>query len=106
MNNPKMKYVIPFFLIALAIGSATSCAQVGAIEAGDEEKSPTKLKQEFRKLDRNGDGYLSLEEFKALNKDDLAFKAADVNDDGRLDLAEFIRYSEAKAADSKMQQQK
>jgi len=103
MNNPKMKDVIPFLLMALFAGAA-SCTQTGAIEPGDHDKSQAELKQEFKKLDLNRDSYLSLEEFQAFNKDDLAFKAADINDDGRIDLNEFIQYSEAKAADRKMQQ--
>lgn len=105
MNNPKMKKMFPFLLMALFAGHAASAAPV-AVEIGDRDKSQAELKQEFKKLDVSGDGYLSLEEFEAVNKDDLAFKAADINSDGRLDLKEFIRYSEAKAADRKMQQQK
>lgn len=106
MNNPKMKKMIPFLLMVLSAGHAASAAPVDAVEFGDRDKSQAELKQEFKKLDLNGDGFLSLDEFQAVNKDDLAFKAADINDDGRLDAKEFIRYSEAKAADRKMQQQK
>jgi len=106
MNNPKMQDVIPFLLMALFAGCAASSTQTGAIEPGDQDKSQAELKQEFKKLDLNRDSYLSLEEFQAFNKDDLAFKAADISDDGRIDLNEFIRYSAAKAADRKIQQQK
>lgn len=106
MNNRKMKDVIPFLLMALFAGCAASSTQGGAIEPGDRDMSRAELKQEFTKLDLNRDSYVSLEEFQAFNKDDLAFKAADINDDGRIDLNEFIRNSEAKAADKKIQKQK
>ena len=50
----------------------------------------------FQALDSNKDGYLSLKEFKAKGKDDLAFKAADINGDGRIDPGEYDQYMKAK----------
>lgn len=55
----------------------------------------------FKDCDTNKDGYLSLEEFKAKGKDDLAFKAADINGDARLDPDEFDKYLARKASDPK-----
>jgi len=55
--------------------------------------------QSFKDHDRNKDGYLSLEEFKAKGKDDLAFKAADIDGDERLDRSEFDKYLAKKAND-------
>ncbi|MBW8372311.1 MAG: EF-hand domain-containing protein [Thiobacillus sp.] len=53
----------------------------------------------FKDYDSNRDGYLSLEEFKAKGKDDLAFKAADIDGDERLDRSEFDKYLTRKASD-------
>jgi hypothetical protein len=46
----------------------------------------------FQDLDANKDGYLSLKEFEATGKDNLAFKAADIDGDERLDRKEFDQY--------------
>ena len=53
----------------------------------------------FKDYDSNKDGYLSLDEFKAKGKDDLAFKAADVDNDARLDRSELDQYLTRKATD-------
>lgn len=53
----------------------------------------------FRDHDADKDGVLSLDEFKARDKDDLAFKAADLDGDGRVDPQEFEKYLARKAAD-------
>lgn len=53
----------------------------------------------FKDCDTNKDGYLSLDEFKAKGKDNLAFKAADINGDERLDPDEFDKYLARKATD-------
>lgn len=46
----------------------------------------------FNEHDRDGNGYLSMEEFKATGKDDLSFRAADIDGDGRVDSGEFDKY--------------
>lgn len=53
----------------------------------------------FKDFDGNQDGYLSLDEFKAKGKDDLAFKAADINGDQQVDPSEFDKYRARKATD-------
>ena len=53
----------------------------------------------FKDHDANKDGTLSLDEFKARDKDDLAFKAADLDGDGQVDPEEFDKYLARKAAD-------
>ena len=50
----------------------------------------------FQALDTDKDGYLSMKEFRAKGKDDLAFKAADINGDGRIDPGEYDQYMKSK----------
>jgi hypothetical protein len=55
----------------------------------------------FKDLDSDKDGYLSVDEFKAKGKDELAFKAADIDGDQRVDPEEFDKYRTRKATDPK-----
>jgi EF hand len=55
----------------------------------------------FKDLDSDKDGYLSVDEFKAKGKDELAFKAADIDGDQRVDPKEFDKYRARKATDPK-----
>lgn len=59
----------------------------------------SKSDSSFRDFDTNKDGYLSLNEFEAKGKDELAFNAADLNGDKRVDPNEFGRYLTRKATD-------
>ena len=45
----------------------------------------------FRKLDRNGDGYLERKELSGMRRHLEVFDQADENKDGRLDPREFIQ---------------
>ncbi|MDD5328924.1 MAG: EF-hand domain-containing protein [Sulfuricella sp.] len=94
MPTRKSATPVPALLAACIIGTAVSCTPVGA--AGKRIKDMPTLKQDFRKLDKSGDGYLSMEEFKAAGLDELAFKAADTDSDGRVDPDEYRNYTEAK----------
>jgi len=76
-------------LLGIAMSSACAVDQNGMSGSG----------QSFKDHDSNKDGYLSLEEFKAKGKDDLAFKAADIDGDERLDRSEFDKYLIRKAND-------
>lgn len=76
-------------LVALLLGVAT----LPAYAAGDSKA------KSFKDFDTNKDGYLSLDEFEAKGKDDLAFKAADINGDGQLDPDEFDKYLAKKTSD-------
>jgi hypothetical protein len=80
-------------LAALLLGAAMSSAYAV------DPKEMTESGPSFKDHDSNKDGYLSLDEFKAKGKDDLAFKAADVDGDERLDRSEFDRYLVRKAND-------
>lgn len=111
MRIAKTSFAIPVLLMA----SAASCAPVEnttprsapgsappVVSVADNSpcaKSLSELRQDFRTYDKDGKGNLSMEEFEALGKDDLAFRAADLDSDGQVDASEFIQYCEAKAAD-------
>lgn len=60
---------------------------VGAASATEAKPCP----DTFKALDKNGDGKLSLDEFKAGGKDNTedAFKAKDANKDGALTVEEL-----------------
>ncbi len=60
---PSRKNTAPALLAAWLVG-ALFCASAGATGHGKHPKDAPTLKQDFRKLDKNGDGYLSMEEFK------------------------------------------
>lgn len=53
----------------------------------------------FGDFDTDKDNYLSLDEFEAQGKDELAFKAADLDSDQRVDREEFSRYQAKKSQD-------
>lgn len=72
-------------LAALLLGAAMLPAHAGGMS--------------FKDVDANQDGHLSLDEFKAKGKDDLAFKAADINGDQQVDPSEFDKYRAKKATD-------
>ena len=68
--------------------------------AGDRKGMPESA-MSLKDYDANKDGYLSLDEFKAKGKDELAFKAADINGDEQVDPDEFEKYRVRKATDPK-----
>jgi Ca2+-binding EF-hand superfamily protein len=88
-------------LAVLLISTVLAETPAGAADHG-EQQGQAKLKQDFKMLDKNKDGYLSMEEFKATGMDDLAFNAADVDGDGRLSPEEYAKYVKVKATDQEM----
>jgi hypothetical protein len=80
-------------LAALLLGVAMlpAYAEGGMSESG----------KSFKDFDADKDGYLSVDEFKAKGKDELAFKAADIDGDQRVDPGEFDKYRTRKATDPK-----
>jgi Ca2+-binding EF-hand superfamily protein len=80
-------------LAALLLGVATAPALAGE-HAGTQESGMS-----FKDHDADRNGYLTLKEFQARGRDDLAFRAADVDGDERVDPDEFDKYLAKKAAD-------
>ena len=78
------------FVVAVACGLA-----LPAFAADGEKKPPPDPEKVFKRKDANGDGMLSLEEFKtnlpeqAAAKADARFKKLDTSGDGKLSLDEF-----------------
>jgi hypothetical protein len=78
---------------ALGVAGAF-CLALPVMAAEGERKGPNAEKQ-FQKKDLDGDGLLSLEEFKAGmpekmgTRADVRFKNLDTNGDGKLSLEEF-----------------
>ena len=77
---------------------ACVCSSLSAEDGkkkGDGEKKPFDPEKVFKRLDKDGDGALTLEEFKgkregeAAEKAEKAFKAKDKDGDGKLTLEEF-----------------
>jgi Ca2+-binding EF-hand superfamily protein len=82
-----MKF-IPSLLSALVLST-------GVAMAADEAKPKAKVDpaEAFKKLDKDADGSISLEEFKAGQKDpakaEEMFKKKDKDNDGKLSMEEF-----------------
>lgn len=80
-------------LAALAVTVSFATA---ADEAKKEKKAGAGAEERFKKLDTNGDGFISLDEMKAspagakdAAKAEAAFKAKDKDNDGKLSAEEF-----------------
>jgi hypothetical protein len=71
----------------------TPAAESPAKPEGDKKNKPKPSPQErFKKLDKNGDGFLSIDEFrgkKTAEEAAEAFKKMDTDGDGKISLEEF-----------------
>lgn len=81
----------------LAAGLAATPALASNVSAA--KQATPDFRTDFSKHDSDGDGYISLREFKALNKNEQAFKEADADGDGRLNQDEFVK---ARAIDQRV----
>jgi hypothetical protein len=79
-----IKQAIPMFVSAFIVAS-TGFAQDAKPQGGVSRD----LEQQFKTLDRNGDGSLSSEELAGNKAFAGGFKDADKNGDGKLDMSEF-----------------
>jgi Ca2+-binding EF-hand superfamily protein len=80
--------------IVMGLVAAMGLGIAGYASAADKEgKKAATPEEKFKKLDTNGDGKLSLDEFKAGAKDpakaEAQFKKLDKNGDGFVDLEEY-----------------
>lgn len=81
-------------------GSPIAALLLAVVMMPAHSEGMSKSGMSFKDVDANKDGYLSLSEFKAKGKDELAFKAADLNGDEQVDPDEFGKYLARKAADT------
>lgn len=78
-----------------ALSYAGGTGKSGSAEAG-KEAVQADVKPDFTALDKDGDGYLSEQEFGAMGHPAQAFKDADINGDKRVNLSEFAGHAASK----------
>lgn len=86
-------------IVAIVVMSLGFAASAGAAEGkgkkGDDKKSAARVEKAFKKIDSNGDGKVSLDEFKTARKSakperlEAAFKRFDTDNSGELSFEEF-----------------
>lgn len=93
------KHRTPGLLIALLVGLGVAGSPALAAQGGEAKKETPDYGPDFKKHDRDGDGYVSLQEFVDQKRDERAFKEADANGDGRLSEDEYVK---ARAIDDRI----
>ena len=89
-------------IAALAIVTSLSSAQTKPAACPRGQGTPPTPERIFKRLDTNGDGFLSLDEFKARPKAkedparaEAVFKKIDTNGDGKISLEELKAFHRA-----------
>jgi len=92
-------------VVAVLVSAGVGLAQESKKPGGEKAKGA--LEAQFKALDKNSDGFLTLEEFLADKKPDLKqkfearFKAMDKDGDGKVSLVEFTTRPPHKSKKSK-----
>jgi len=76
-------------IAALLLGPVLSAFAAHADDAKPQGGVSRDLEQQFKALDRNGDGFISRDELMADKALSGGFNSADGNRDGKLDMPEF-----------------
>jgi len=77
--------------ITAAIAAASACALAARAETPEAPEAPTRDSALFKKLDADGDGFVTRAEAKRVKGFDAAFRESDENRDGRLSRDEFVK---------------
>jgi hypothetical protein len=85
-----MKSIHPHFL-TLTLAGLLSAASASALAQPMPEAAPAAGAPSLQSVDSNGDGKISLEEFKALGGNEQTFAEVDANQDKSLSKDEFAK---------------
>lgn len=91
-----MKSIHPNFL-TLTLAGLLSAASASVLAQPMPEAAPATGAPSFQSFDGNGDGKISLEEFKAQGGDDLLFTKLDTDQDKGLSQEEFAKLGKPSA---------
>lgn len=91
-----MKSIHPNFL-TLTLAGLLSVASASVLAQSMREAAPATGAPSFQSFDGNGDGEISLEEFKAQGGDDVLFTKLDADQDKGLSQDEFAKLGKPSA---------